>query len=285
MPSSQIVDVSLKYHGPDVDDGTMLVEDVVPALQGFSNAYSKIVATKNLPYEHKIRITGLTQGSFDISLQVWEAITSNTDQIQAVGVVAGGAVGVIKIIFGVIDMIKHTKNRPLHTKIGEGNVVIVVNSDGVEKEFPLEVFNIFSEKTIVPDLSKIVNPLETGKIDSLDVTALLDSKTISTTIADEEKPYFDGNVEEIAKTQEAELQGEFVSLNKHTNRGKFSLTNGKQILYQLPNERPERFYPFVIDKGRLMKVKSIVHLDSNLDVLKIDILDVEAIQQSLIDKN
>ena len=36
------VRVSLKYNGPDVDDGTMPLKDVVEALQGFAGAYDKI---------------------------------------------------------------------------------------------------------------------------------------------------------------------------------------------------------------------------------------------------
>jgi len=285
MTNSKTVDISLEYHGPDVDDGTMLIEDVVPALQGFSNAYSKIVATKNLPYQHKIKITGLSKNSFDIALKVWETLGNNADQLQAVAIMTGGAIAVVKIIFGIIDLIKHTKNKPSKNKPGGNNIVVVINSEGVEKEFPLEVFNGFIDKTISCDLEKLVYPLEDGKINSLDFTARLDSKTITTSITGQEKEYFIGNTEEIAKTEQATLQGEFLSIHLHTNKGRFILSSGRQVTYQLPENNPDRFYPFVIQKGRLMKIKCVVHLDSNLDTTKVDILDVEPMQQSILESN
>lgn len=285
MANKQTVEVSLKYKGPDVDDGTMLVEDIVPALQGFSSAYSKIVSYKQLPYQHRIRITALSKGSFDVALQVWETAVNNADQLQTIAVVTGGAVGIIKIIFGVIDLIKHTKNQPSHTKIKENNVLIVVNSDGVEKEFPLDVFSIFSEKIIGLELEKIITPLDTGRINTLDCSAILDNKTIHTDISDIEKPYFINETTDITQTQEATLDGEFVSIHFHTNRGKFALPNGRQISYQLPAENPSRFYPFLIQTGRLMKIKCIGHLDSNFEVSRVDILDVVPLQQSIIDSN
>ncbi len=40
MPKQE-VSITLKYSGRDVEDGTMSIEDVVPALQGFSSAYGK----------------------------------------------------------------------------------------------------------------------------------------------------------------------------------------------------------------------------------------------------
>jgi len=34
--------ITLRYRGRDVDDGTMPVDDVVDALQGFAGAYGKV---------------------------------------------------------------------------------------------------------------------------------------------------------------------------------------------------------------------------------------------------
>jgi hypothetical protein len=42
MPTEDAIDLTLRYEGPDVDSGSMAIEDVVTALQGFGGAYSKL---------------------------------------------------------------------------------------------------------------------------------------------------------------------------------------------------------------------------------------------------
>ena len=52
--------VSLKYSGKNVDDGSMELGDIVSALQGFSNAYAKIVVFKKSDVRHTIKISCVT---------------------------------------------------------------------------------------------------------------------------------------------------------------------------------------------------------------------------------
>lgn len=281
MTDKKTIDISLKYSGPDVSDGTMLIDDMAPVLQGFSSAYGKIVTYKNLPYQHKIRIVGVSKGSFDIALQVWDALGSNTDQLQALEVAAGGVVGVVTIIFQIINLIKHVKKEPYKSKPGNSNTVIVVNNQQAEMEIPLEVFSLFQEKTISADLGRIARPIEEEKIDSLQFSAVLPNKTLDTTISLSEKPYFEIETEEIAKTQEMEIIGKFLSLWKTTNKGRFLLANGRQVAYELPKENPESYYNFFIDNGS-MKVKCIAHFDANLEPTRIEILSIERLQQTLL---
>ena len=65
------IEIHLRYEGPDVDDGTMSVEDIVPVLQGFSSAYRKLVIRDDPESKHRLRLAAVRQGSADIILDVW----------------------------------------------------------------------------------------------------------------------------------------------------------------------------------------------------------------------
>ena len=73
MPREQI-EIHLRYEGPDVDDGTMSIQDIVPVLQGFASAYGKIASSDDPSSTHRLRITGIRRGSADILLEVWTAV-------------------------------------------------------------------------------------------------------------------------------------------------------------------------------------------------------------------
>ena len=74
VQSREQILIHLKYEGPDVDDGTMSIEDIAPVLQGFSSAYGKLAAATDPQAQHRIRITGVQKGSADIVLEAWRAL-------------------------------------------------------------------------------------------------------------------------------------------------------------------------------------------------------------------
>ena len=47
MKPSEAVPFNLRYKGPDVDDGSMSIEDIVPVLEGIASAYGRIEAETN----------------------------------------------------------------------------------------------------------------------------------------------------------------------------------------------------------------------------------------------
>ena len=280
------VSIKLKYTGSDVNDGTMSVEDMVPALQGFASAYGKIVNSDELQVRHKLRVVGVGKGSFHILLEVIvdaaQKIMENKELIG--GVTFSGTLGyvVIKKIIGVIQIQKHTKNQAFTTTVnGNKGTVNVVNIDKVSLEIPHEIFKIYSEKTLKPDINKIVKPLEEGKIDSTEIVLEKgDGEVVSEKINVSEKSYFDVESIPVTKTELTTLTGFFLSLYKSTNKGYFILNDGNRVTYQLSGDRPERLWPLVIHKGAV-RIKCIVHIDENLKPSLLDVSDVEIIQKSL----
>lgn len=277
--------ISLKYTGKDVNDGTMSIEDIVPVLQGFASAYGKIVITKGFTSEHKLRITGVGKGSFDIVLEAWEWIGENSAQIQAVGTMTGGGVmTVVASILGIIRLKKHVAKQPYTKKLDgtRGPIVIVKNSKNVEIEIPVEIYTLFKTGLLDVDLAKIVKPLEKGRVDSAEISVRYAKEYLKEKITSEEKPYFETEIVSVAKTKEVWLTGAFNSLTKSTNRGFFILTDGGRVSYRFVSKPPEKLYPIFLYKGPV-KIKCIANLDENLNVVLLDISEAEKLQMELFD--
>ena len=58
-----MINITLKYTGTDVDNGTMAIDDMIVAWQGFSGAYSKIDKHSNIESKHALRVMGIQKGS------------------------------------------------------------------------------------------------------------------------------------------------------------------------------------------------------------------------------
>jgi hypothetical protein len=281
--AKQNVDVQLKYAGPEVDDGTMSLEDFVPALKGFSALYTKVAATQNTEVQHKIRITGVSKGSVDIHLEIWKALGQNSDQIQALGTLGGGALFVLGGIGQLIKLVKHIKKEPHEAKPATvNNMVSVKNSENVTIEVPIHIYTLYKDGAATNDLNKLVKPLEEGRIDSAELEAREGKEEIRETISAQEKPYFSTEEPIVATTDRIWLNGKFNMLTKSTNRGYFILSDGSRVTYQLAMNNPENYYEYFIHKG-LVRVSCVAHLDDSLKPSKIDIYEIEKLQTDISD--
>ena len=62
MPTEQL-EIVLEYSGPDIEDGAMAVEDLVPVLQGIAGAYGKVAASKGIATP-RARFEAIAIGSY-----------------------------------------------------------------------------------------------------------------------------------------------------------------------------------------------------------------------------
>lgn len=106
----EVLRITLKYEGRDVDDGTMPIDDVVEALKGFAGAYGKIATRVSPEVKHQLRVSAVRTGSFDLVILAWIAAlgVASTD-LQSLKPVADVALWVFRILKGVISAKKHTK--------------------------------------------------------------------------------------------------------------------------------------------------------------------------------
>jgi hypothetical protein len=281
MPAArESVRIVLRYEGPDVNDGSMSVEDIVPVLQGFASAYGKVASSRRLDTQHRLRFTGIQRGSADILLEVWQALGEISPQLQALGVVGTAAGFVVGIIVGVVKLRKHVKRKPFTERISATNSIIVSNSDNVTIEVSPDVYEVFKSGLIDPDLSRVTRPLVPGKIDAAEIVVTTDQATVRERITADERPLFDTTIITVTTTQETWLTGQFNSLTKTTLGGHFILSDGTRVFYEYKGESPEGF-PAVFAYSGPVRVRCIAHLDENLKVNKLEIFEVERIQREL----
>ena len=271
------VEIHLVYHGPDVTDGSMSIEDIIPVLQGFSSAYGKLAASTDPETTHRIRITGVNRGSADITLEVWKAIP---------GALAGAVIGtfakvIIEQIIGVIALKRHTKRLPFTEKINATNSIVITNSENVTIEVPLAIYEHFKTGVIDNDLNKIVRPLETDHIDTAEIRVQLeDNRALNEKITSEEKPYFDVQETTVVSTTPVWLVAKLNSFTKTTNSGWLWLSDGSRVFYNYVGDDPIRFLSMFSYNGPV-KILCIAQMDANLKVNRVDASNIVRTQSDL----
>jgi hypothetical protein len=181
----QALKITLKYDGPSVDDGTMPVEDVVNALQGFAGAYGKIATRIDPQRDHQLRVAAIATGSFELLIGAWIVTQAAAAGIESLKPVVDAARWVYSTLKGIISIKKHTKGRPYDISVrGEGNTVIVFNSDGTQLNATPEVFESFKSSLVDSDLNKIASPLSPERVESVKISSEDDPEPVIITAGD-----------------------------------------------------------------------------------------------------
>ena len=186
------VEVHLRFEGPDVDDGTMSLGDIVPVLQGFAGAYAKLAETDHPEATHRVKITAVRQGSADIVLEVWRQLVQNAEQIAAFASAGGSAFGIIATLIKVIQIKRHVQDQPFQQHITANNSVVIVSSGNSSLEIPSQVYDLFKEGRLNKELELLTRPLKNEGIYTADVEATAaDGEVLRERITAEERPYFE----------------------------------------------------------------------------------------------
>ena len=277
--------ISLRYSGPSVDDGTLPIEDVVSALQGFAGAYNKISHLDGGNEDYQLRVSAISPGSFEMVILAWVVLGQAPGALQNLEMIHDAARWVVTRIFSMIEVKKHAQNAPLDIKInGNNNRLTLINAQGANLEVPVELLNLIRDKAIDGDLNKIVSPLEQNRIDSAKLIAETEGfPALEETVNSGEREYF--GLSTVVTTRETEIVGKFVSLNKENNRGTFELLNGKHVPYRYSGPHPDRFPSQFARKGPI-QVSCIATFDENLEPKQIDVKSVRHLQAELpLDSN
>jgi hypothetical protein len=284
MPREQI-EIELRYEGPDVDDGSMSLQDAVPVLQGFASAYGKLAALEDPQSTHRLRITGVMPGSVRFTLDVWKFLNDNASVIQATGALTamgGVAVAIVAKIIGVIRAKKHVKKQPYKEQIGlSQNTIVVNNSQNVTIEMPLEVYELFASGALDPDLNKMMSPLVEGKIDAAEIEARTnDGIVLRERVEVSERQYFDTTETVTTSTLRTELVVRLNSVTKTTNKGYLYLLDGTRVSYSYKGDMPVKLYTLIAHDGPI-RIQCVAYLDENLKPASVDIYDLEKVQGEL----
>ena len=284
-PTAEL-EISLKYDGPAVQSGAMAVEDIVPVLQGFAGAYNKVASVSHVSTQHKLRLTDIRQGSAHLVLDIWSTLADHPQTIQAALKVTAAAMSIVGTIIGVIKLKKHTQGKPYHTKVeGVSGDVTVINAENVTIDAPLEHYNAFKSESIDADLSKIVRPLEEGRINETEIRVEAEGhETIEETISASDKPLFDKGDTSMTTTKETWLTGSINSMVKSTNSGHIYLIDGSRVHFIIKAESPSDFYQVFSHQGPV-KVRCVAHMDESLKPTHLDIFEMIPIQSNLFESD
>ncbi len=282
------VEVHLRFAGPDVDDGSMSVEDIIPVLQGFSGAYAKIASTGDPDANHNIRITGVRSGSADIVLEVVRQLSENGEalaSVQAAGVDLGtcvsGASWVVDKLLEVIRAKRHARNKPCQVKVGSNNGIVMSNCQKVEITLQREAYDWFVSGRLDSDLSRMMRPLEDGRIDSAKLSVTSDGEEQSAeTVSADERQFFDAENEIAATTEETELVVKINSVTKSTKSGWVYLPDNNRVFFRYVGDAPEKLYRLFSHKGPV-KIRCKVSLDENLRPSQLEVFDLQKTQEDL----
>jgi hypothetical protein len=278
VPELEIV---LEYAGPDVDDGAMSLDDLVPVLQGVAGAYGKVSGSQGLTIQHRLRLTAIRPGSAKLVLDVWDTLAKNAVQLGVVGGLVTAAVGILATIISVIQLKKHTRNEPYSTSLnGLNGSIAVINSQNVAITVSPSAYTVFKEKLIDGDLSRIARPLEEGKVISSALEVIHGAITERESISLSEKPLFDVVETTVTTTKETWLTGQINSMTKSTNSGHIYLSDGNRVHYRIKAERPSDFYGLFGHVG-LVRVRCIAKMDENLRPTELEIFEMVPLQRML----
>jgi hypothetical protein len=139
------LEISLKYSGPAVDDGSMPLNDVVGALQGFSGAYTKVANFLNPEVSPQLRVAAIKKGSFEVEILglILTSAVAHEQQLKAVELMWHYAKYVFKVVTELIKVKKHTQSKPYEISVkGDGNSVQVINAEHVALNVTIDTANI-----------------------------------------------------------------------------------------------------------------------------------------------
>jgi len=282
MPQ-EVYKVTLEYSGPDVDNGTMLIEDFIDAVDGFSSLYKSIAHHYNTEYNFNIRIVGIESGSVDIGIEIIDFIADHGVELGAFLTVSG--IFINNVIKSIVNIKKHIKVGNYKVKQDDSSSGLsIVNEDNEEIKISEDELELLKEKKVNNSLSKLTKPLEQNKIESTSIQSMLDSEdSITIDIDYNEKQYFQRG--EIRTTQEGSLtiHGKFNSLTKTTNNGRFILPEGRQVPYHLAMDDPHDYYRDFAYSGPVRIECEAHYIDGEIDHLDIFSIRREQIELDLND--
>lgn len=147
--ATERIEVSLKYEGANVENGTMAISDVIPVLQGFSGAFTRIANMEKSDIEHRITLTAVRSGSVEFVLDVISHVADNPELIAAAMETLRhpAAFRVVETMFGVIQLKRHVGWGKRELNIF-GDSIEVKNSDNATINVTKQVFVIEENGTI-----------------------------------------------------------------------------------------------------------------------------------------
>jgi len=164
---------SISFHGPDVDDGQMDVDDFAPALIALDRLYreARRIATPDAP-PVKLAVHGVRDGSLVVDLNLVQIVLGGlvdmltSDESQALTALIEYVAGAR----GVLALIKKMRGRqPKAVEQTIGGVVLVITQDGEVVEVPASVFRGYESVTVRHQAREVMKPLGQEGVEQIEM--------------------------------------------------------------------------------------------------------------------
>jgi hypothetical protein len=169
----------VSYSGPAVDDGSMDVHDLAPALLGIGEAFreaNRVLNGDRASVSVRVR-SDFRTGSFEVDLEVVQSLYEHAKQLMllAVAVKPLDLMTILGFIGwdvpGAIQILKRLKGqKPVDaTPKADGSVELHINGDGNVVVVNAPVARVLEDEAVRNALQRVVAPLERPGLDKLEV--------------------------------------------------------------------------------------------------------------------
>ncbi len=188
--------LNIAYTGPALEDGSMDVRELAPALLAIGELLERCNELLNPP-ESRIAVrvkAEFRRGSFEVLL---ELVQSMAEQMRMMlnmsdGVAAGDMLKMVGLTasstLGVVKLLKELKGkRPDKVYQAEGNIIVLEKGD-IRIEVPREVAQLYADSRVRESIKAVVEPVRRPGIESFEVR---ESGAVVQRVAKEEVTYFE----------------------------------------------------------------------------------------------
>lgn len=195
--------ITIAYCGPAVDNGTMDIRDLAPALLAFSDfitGANKVL--NNDSSQISVRVNAdFRQGSFEIQLAVIKTLAQQVQELwNTPGVDAGGILAILGLCTatdkeGLIDLIKEIGGRVVkdifESKEQPGKSIICVQGDNNVICVDSNVAKLYKDYGTMKNIEKVLSPLKQSGIDAFEIREKGAAIQAAKQITKEESRYFE----------------------------------------------------------------------------------------------
>ena len=267
--------LTIAYTGEAVDDGTMDVSVLGPALMALGtlvNEANKIINNDNSTIAVKVN-ADFQKGSFEIQLDVirtladqLQSLFTNHISVEQLLEYLGLGATVQSIVGGpsVIDIIKWVKKRKIDKAIknNDRTATLVIQDESVTVN--IDVLNIYMSVPVRESLDAMVAPTKRSGIDSFEVRNGKDYKSSIQVISKEESESFMFDESDFSQTEEVDVQ-------RYTQWVTILTVNFEELKWRFRSGE-NKYYAKVDDEDFLKKIEGGLAFTKG-DMLQIELED------------